>query len=489
MHSDDFLYIRGSGDVRSDLLSAIENQGYAPCVLSSVDEALNIARISAPKIVIVDASGGSAESSQRLIELSSANELHSVPVMFIAVHAKHRSNITAKPFSSFIAIDVPYQIASVLQQLAEVYPPAKSAAAAVVAPPEQIPAPPETAEVPAEEHKSKTDSDRRRIMLSRRLGASAYSHTLSELNPFTLNGTFGGPVLADAKDPSYFNDQHLISGQKNPEPILEALKEISKHDRWLGVHSRRVAFLSGALGSALGLRNESNLLLPGLLLGWGFSVSRQSAPTFDIFLAETDTMLDILYDVYLRSSELVRTKIEDRESANIIAAIAELLRSRNLDSAEEAECILLSELADHACWAQGRFDAYGAHRCIRKLAQQSPLKCSGPLLRGLGRILVEATNLASTGDPPPPNENELTSRERAALAEAVNEGKEARASAAHHVVEFENLEPGMVLAGPLVTRDGKVLLRTRTTLNEQLIFRLWQLATIRSIQASVEVFS
>ena len=48
-------------------------------------------------------------------------------------------------------------------------------------------------------------------------------------------------------------------------------------------------------------------------------------------------------------------------------------------------------------------------------------------------------------------------------------------------LKLHELKPGMVLGRPLVARDGLPVLVAGTTLTMDLLMRLWQLASIRSL--------
>jgi len=54
-------------------------------------------------------------------------------------------------------------------------------------------------------------------------------------------------------------------------------------------------------------------------------------------------------------------------------------------------------------------------------------------------------------------------------------------------IRLSELTPGMRLARPLATLDGKVILQADTLLDQETLFNLWQLCAVRALDARVSV--
>ena len=54
-------------------------------------------------------------------------------------------------------------------------------------------------------------------------------------------------------------------------------------------------------------------------------------------------------------------------------------------------------------------------------------------------------------------------------------------------VALGELTPGMMLAQPLLSMDGQVVLDARVVLDEKLVKRIWQLCAVRALKTSVAI--
>lgn len=81
------LYWRGMAEVRHDLINCLSEKQFAIQQCRSLDEVLTITEETPPLAIIVDASAGEREASDRCIDLSTAAPLFKMQLMFISVQA------------------------------------------------------------------------------------------------------------------------------------------------------------------------------------------------------------------------------------------------------------------------------------------------------------------------------------------------------------------------------------------------------------------
>lgn len=469
MYVPQMIYVRGSGDVRTDLLSALHAHGYAPHVFTGLDEVVKLCAFGSPALIIVDASAGEAEASQRFVELSSAGVLQAVPIVFISRQATKRSVVLKKQFQTFIAVDVPFRMNALLEALQKICPPERRgepSAAQAESRPESAPA--------ALEKISPTAPE---IL------------AISKPDPSNLVASYGGELLAQAADASHFDDALLIPAHPAHELIATLLGKMAERNPWLGAHVRRTAFVASAVANnlELGTERDASIRIAGLLLNWGSSESRDLVQ-HDVFLTADERMLVTLADAFEQSAHQLRERLQDDLAIRIMIAMANTLRARPVSEDPnvvfDAQCTLATELVDRACWSNGSWNAFGAHRSLRKLAQGEPIPFDRLVVESLKRIIVEAATARQPAASPIAIED---FPDRQLIEEALKEAQTLFAGREQVGLKIIDLKPGMRLSMPLLSLDGRLLLRSNTFLDQEMIWRIWKLASIRAVKPPIHV--
>ena len=533
MAEDSILYWRGSGEVFSDLTRAIETRGIKVEVIRELEKLLDIAMRQKPKLLIVDASASEAEASKRIVELSDTPTLATVPVIFLTYKTARGVEVLRKQFKTFLAVDISLarqgllaQLDALLTSLAvtvkkeepaelpESAPAPKAAAAteATAATAEEVEAgfepdkaPPvvETSAPPpaaaAEPAKRPIQAPAAIIMRQPERPEPATIEAppkpLKDIDPAMLSTSYGGHVLTSAGDLAHLDDRVLIPNHPNREVLEKTLSRMTSADEWLGMHARRVAFIGGAITNslALGTERDLNVRTSGLILNWGLMSGRPATTHADLFKFHEIDDINAIVDGLRVSAELINERLKDDTAARTISTIADLLGDNTVkesgDVLEDAKSVLAIEAIDRLCWMNGSFDSFGAYRSIRHLRNGAPFRVSEDVLHGLLRVLGEGVSQHVTVDSAfgsePADRLEEEEKARAALREAK---KLANEKAQFHV-ELPDLKPGMRLARPLLSRDGRVVLPANTEIDDDIIFRLWQLSAIRPLQSPVAVMA
>ena len=476
MTQPELIYWKGSGDVRSDLLQAIRVVGYRLNVVSDIDEVLKRPPQNLPGLVVVDASAGEAEASQRVIEMSAANILGGVPIIFLSYQATRRSAVLKKTFKTFLPIDIPFRLQTLLEKLIEVCPVNQDEnqleAISIVTGEPIKPSP--TVVIPAL--------------------AKVF---IREGDPSNLKLTYGGEFFALAKDLSKVDDSLIIPAHPKKDELIKALNTMTSASELAGLRARRVAFLSSAIANSLGLSAEvdRNIRVAGMFLNWGL---RDALPRYlrhDFLLLNDEKVTLIVGSAFANSAKYVREILSDVDAAAIIDEVSKIILLQPTDADANllvcAHCALAPELTDRSSWNNEFWDMHGVYRTLRKLEDGAIFSISPQVASSLSRLLSEAsaTRLQLDAIPPLPEAGLEEDYDLKAMHEAQREAETLFSQSTKKDVALTDLKPGMRLARPIIGVDGKLILRSNISLTEELIQNIWRLTTIRPVRPQVSVLT
>lgn len=149
-----------------------------------------------------------------------------------------------------------------------------------------------------------------------------------------------------------------------------------------------------------------------------------------------------------------------------------------------ASCIAAADFIDRLVYIQGVFQPVAAYCVLAKL-KTTPMTQIHPLvLACLIKLLAEAVTTDASA-----LSKSKKLRNMAELMKAADEIKDAVLNPEENSVPLASLAPGMKLSRPLNTFDGKEVLNHDMILDQDLIWRLWQLAAIRPLGGPVVVFT
>ncbi len=463
--SKEIVYWRGGAEVRLTLIQALQGEGFEVTQVANLIELIDTIEQRRPAAVIVDASASEREVSRRIGELTDARKLFSIPFLLIGSKAAQRATLVAKQFVRLKCLDVPFKIADVFSSLQNLL--------GVVSGVEG----PSTLEPPASQTQGKPST-----------GAQP---ELQLVMPAECGATF-----ANANSLLAFNDEELIPSHPKRELVERALDLLAKNDPWLGVSARRTAFVSSVISTQLGLGPErnANIRIVGLLLNWGLLEVAPALARRDLLLPIRDSEKAQIIEGLERTAEFFRARLEDELGSRTVSVIGGLFAgsgvSEHKDLIHDAQCTFVTQIADRSCWGNGHWSSRGAYRVIRNLREGEQFPVERAISEALIRVLGEATTSKRTL-----NDLSLPSlvdhaRVRAyqqLVEEANREAERLFGVAQHRKMLLSELAPGMLLARPLLSTDGKLILRANTELDSDLILRLWQLAAIVPLQTPIFV--
>jgi hypothetical protein len=147
-----------------------------------------------------------------------------------------------------------------------------------------------------------------------------------------------------------------------------------------------------------------------------------------------------------------------------------------------ASAILAAEILDRTCFQTGHWNPRAAHRLLRKIAGRKFRDLHPGALCALAKILTEALATSS-----PSHMIGKAVREDPILIERAKQNREQIVAIHETKVALDQLTPGMRLSQPLFAFDGKQLLEENLTLDQDLIWRIWQLSALRPINTPIVV--
>lgn len=147
-----------------------------------------------------------------------------------------------------------------------------------------------------------------------------------------------------------------------------------------------------------------------------------------------------------------------------------------------ASAIMASDLADRLCYQSGHWNPRAAHSLMRRIGSGKLRDLHPAVTCCLAKFLSEA--LAKSN---PAHLIRKDIRENVDLIEKARTNREQPVAANETKITLDQLLPGMKLSQPLFAFDGKQLLEEDLTLDQDLIWRIWQLSALRPINAPVIV--
>jgi hypothetical protein len=481
----ELVYWKGSGEVRPDLLQAIKIVGYRLTTVGDIDEVLARPVADYPGIVLVDASGGEAEASQRVIEISAANKITEVPIIFLSYQATRRSAVLKKTFTKFLAVDIPFKLQDLLQKFMEFCPVEAPAVASLEA---------TNSVIAATALQTASGGNSAELTKSELQEVAPTRAPISQRDPASLKSSCGGEFFAAAERLDLVDDKLLIPAHPNYEQLVLTLNKMTTVSSSIGLHARRVAFLAAAISRELGMNgdDERSVRIAGLFLNWGIHAKHPRLVNYDMLLSQDADTHRILGSAFAESANYVRDSIKDEQAAKTIENISKIIltpaESQNEDMLG-AHCALVPELTERSAWVGIKWDSNGAHRTIRKLLAGTPYTVPSPVITEISRALSEASSVRARINPlraKPAAEDDYDLQK---ITAAKNEASEIFQNSEKSSQLVIDLKAGMKLAEPIVSLGGKLLLKANINLTDELIHDLWRTSVINPVKPETFVLA
>lgn len=291
----------------------------------------------------------------------------------------------------------------------------------------------------------------------------------------------------------YLKDAYLQSQQNTFETISTFMDSLSEK---LKEHIGRTSFIADRIGSGLHTSSEDagNIRAAAHLFA---QVLLEHAPDLyrGNYLDYPHEKREELSKKIAESAMRTRDTLKNVAVANIIQGMADLLMSRaaHLDERVymQSSNLMAADIIDRMCFRAGHWDPKGSNALMRK-ARSGDLRIIHPLVLACAvKFVCEAVTylpkifvLRQVEQQEAKTMNDVLSFDTPSAnrqnAQAINVDPPAHEE--EQSVSITALQPGMRLSRSIKTHDGKELLRQGVLLDRDLIWRIWQLSSIRVLQ-------
>jgi hypothetical protein len=147
-----------------------------------------------------------------------------------------------------------------------------------------------------------------------------------------------------------------------------------------------------------------------------------------------------------------------------------------------ASVVVAADLVDRVCFEQGLWNSRGANYLMRKARSGALAEIHPEVLACTIKFVTEA--VSSLPKVYILNRDKWLNKN---LQERAKEQKSYRAGKEELSVTITSMEPGMRLARPIYSFDGELVVEAGIMLDEDLIWRIWQLSAIRLLNTPITV--
>lgn len=478
------------------LPESLHSKGFRNRTISSLSEMAHSYDDAASPILLVDGGPEVADASEIVQMLIADSSIHTLPLVIVARSAETFEKTLSQHFCVAVGVRIPCTTTDVIAALTyidEHYDDFTRQGR-----PE--PLAPEPFDEPLIRHTVEEDGD----VLGQVAGvvvpgveyqtpATAevdkhFDQIFAKLNDFGLiNKPLGGGMFARAVDESSFSDREYFTlRNERARPMTDQIAECSS--RWDKAHIHRTAYLSWQLACALErgeafveLTKESCLLYLAALLDSPKEYFRRDYyhPRYHDFREElVRRVKDIAFRVGIELEHPIAGKVIGKLSAFIGGEPA----SGDDEIVLAASIIQGTDLVGRACAKRGYFEPDLAYDFLRRIRRGVYSKIHPVVLSCLVKVLAEAVVTTALGLSVP-----RKTRDDPRLIDAANEYRDQKVEANEIRVAIESLSPGMRLSRPIQSFDGREILPQDLVLDQDLIWRIWQLSSIRPLNAPLVV--
>ncbi|MCB0345086.1 MAG: hypothetical protein KDD66_08205 [Bdellovibrionales bacterium] len=441
----DVIYWRGSAEILSDLIRRLDKDGFIVHQVRTLEEVLDFVERQPPAFLLVDGSAGENEASKRVVEISSAPKLYAVPIIFFGAAAEKRTAVLKRQVEQLLAINIPIKPEAFLNQI--------------------------TAFTSPNQGRDET-----------------------AVKPTVFKGirreTIAGYQLASANKLLFFDDKQLLPDHEKREEVKRLLDQMTERDRWIGLHARRTAFLSSAMGGRGNLPPERdlNIRTVSMLMNIGIAEKDPDLGKISLFGNASPQSVAQVVGGLREAASIVRSDLQDEKAAATLEAIAALVEKssppKDETILEDAQYALAAEMADRACWSLDFWNPRGAHLVMRKLRAGVYFLPNPDVVESLASILSQAvildyrlTNVYHLNL----SDSAKDSRRRNVRTALEDADRRFRGSKQTEIPLYD-LRDGMTLSKPVVSIDGEIICNANVPLDHDMIWRLWQLAGVRPLK-------
>ncbi|MBX7142960.1 MAG: hypothetical protein K1X79_00765 [Oligoflexia bacterium] len=260
--------------------------------------------------------------------------------------------------------------------------------------------------------------------------------------------------------------------------------------KWGRLHLYRVAYITNQIADALDMPEEIKehmraalFLYPHSFAGDNPDLVRREyhEPRLSAFRRELCSRIK-------DSAMHAAINLKAPDVGNLLAMLGKLIgREEEINDnivCVAASTIMAADLCDRVCFQGGHWNPRRAYMLMKKIRSEQLADIHPRPLCALVKFLSEAITCHPFAFIVP-----RQMRRDPKLQKAAEEWRTQRISQEEKRVPIASLMPGMKLSRPVITYDGREILSGDLTLDQDLIWRLWQLSTVRPLNGPLVIFS
>lgn len=301
-------------------------------------------------------------------------------------------------------------------------------------------------------------------------------------------GALGGALYPHGIQEEMARQQNLLPQDRQ---LQDAARSICTDvGKWGRLHLYRTSFICRNILTALKVSDEYQEQAKAalFLFAQSFAGEKPDLLRREYFDARHTTLRRELCSRIKDSAMTVALELKSPEVGNLIAVLGRLVGREEgvTDTAPSvmASAIMAADITDRICFQSGFWNPRRTYSFMKKIKNGQMADFHPEVLCCVVKFLNEAMN----GHP---QAFVLAKhiRNNPGLKRAAEAWKEQKLTAEEKKVALINLMPGMRLSRPVMSYDGREILSSDVKLDQDLIWRLWQLSTVRPLNGPLVVFS
>ncbi len=299
---------------------------------------------------------------------------------------------------------------------------------------------------------------------------------------------FNGEIYAKSfSDYSELGKDHLPKENKMAMNLINEICE--QASPWGKKHLHRVAFLTNLILQSLLISEglKENAKIASFLFAWSLVKKKSNLFKSDCLGNQSISYKEKFERELLNANDELVSNYQLTSISNILLCMADLIRNEEITDDSElsivASTILLADIVDKACWQNVCWNPRAAHRIFNTFKKREFIKCFHPapvccILKVLSESLLNTSHKFYFDD--------STSSDPLLIQEATNTKKYIPKENEERI-KISSLITGMKLSQPLKSFDGEQILDADLILDNDLIWRIWQLSAIRPLNSPIIV--
>lgn len=305
----------------------------------------------------------------------------------------------------------------------------------------------------------------------------------------------GGLKRADLSGSQYFTgriDENFLreNGLLNiDQKTISAVNQtLEVADKWSKKHIFRTTFMANQLAGAINISSDISSYLASASLLFSDAILRSAPDLMRLNYTRPGRTLarKELCSRIKDSAMKAAAELGSPELGSLIARVGRIIGAeeswQDSDESLLASTIVIADATDRIFYKSGTWDPRAANSIMRRIKEGTFLDVHPSITACLIKFISEAS-LSKPWTFLLPKQIRLDP----ALVEQSRRMRELVPDKNEQKIMLGDLEPGMKLSKPLLAFDGRKILTEDLTLDEDLIWRIWQLAALRPLNSAMVV--